>query len=57
MERGAGSSRDLDRVFADFICRLAGRGQAQLRPLALALSRATGEGHSCLLLDGARCRR
>lgn len=40
----------LDTAFADFLCRLARGGQEVLRPLVLALSRATAEGHLCLPL-------
>ena len=45
--------REIDMTFADFLCRLAGRGVETLRPLALELSRGTGEGHICLHLDDA----
>jgi exodeoxyribonuclease V alpha subunit len=40
--------REIDRAFADFLCRLAGGGDETLRRVALDVSRATGEGHICL---------
>lgn len=48
-----GAYREIDLAFADFLCRLAGRGAERLRPLAQELSRGTGEGHICLHLDDA----
>ncbi len=45
--------RDIDTVFADFLCRQAGGGAEVLRPLARELSRGTGEGHICLHLADA----
>jgi exodeoxyribonuclease V alpha subunit len=45
--------RDIDTVFADFICRRARVGADVLRPLARELSRGTGEGHICLQLADA----
>ncbi len=50
MAREADLYGPLDTAFADFLCRLAKGGHAVLRPLALALSRATAEGHLCLPL-------
>lgn len=51
MQRDEVNYREIDGIFADFLCRLAGCGQETLRPLALELSRGTGEGHICLHLD------
>ncbi|MRR53205.1 MAG: exodeoxyribonuclease V subunit alpha [Deltaproteobacteria bacterium] len=48
-----GAYREIDLVFGDFLCRLAGRGAERLRPLAQELSRGTGEGHICLHLEDA----
>jgi exodeoxyribonuclease V alpha subunit len=48
-----GAYREIDFAFADFLSRLAGRRAERLRPLALELSRGTGEGHICLHLDDA----
>jgi exodeoxyribonuclease V alpha subunit len=45
--------RDIDRVFADFLCRLSGEGDELLRRVALDVSSATGEGHICLDLAEA----
>lgn len=45
--------REIDNTFADFLCRLATGGIDELRPLAMALSRGTGDGHICLHLDEA----
>ena len=45
--------REIDRVFADFLCRLAGGGDDTLRRVALDVSRSTGEGHICLDLAEA----
>jgi len=45
--------RDIDTVFADFLCRQARGGADVLRPLARELSRGTGEGHICLHLADA----
>lgn len=53
MQRMDGAYREIDLAFADFICRLAGRGTERLRPLAQELSRGTGDGHICLHLDDA----
>lgn len=49
----AAGYREIDIAFADFLCRLAGKGAETLRPLARELSRGTGEGHICLHLDDA----
>ncbi|MGA7827181.1 MAG: exodeoxyribonuclease V subunit alpha [Geobacteraceae bacterium] len=51
MRREDTEYREIDCVFADFICRLAGRESELLRPLVQELSRGTGEGHICLHLD------
>ncbi len=51
--REATGYREIDIAFADFLCRLTGKGAETLRPLALELSRGTGEGHICLHLDDA----
>ena len=48
-----GAYHEIDFAFADFLCRLAGRGAERLRPLAQELSRGTGEGHICLHLEDA----
>jgi exodeoxyribonuclease V alpha subunit len=45
--------RDIDRMFADFLCRLDGEGDETLRRVALDVSSATGEGHICLDLAEA----
>jgi exodeoxyribonuclease V alpha subunit len=45
--------REIDRVFAEFLCRLAGGGDDTLRRVAFDVSRATGEGHICLDLAEA----
>jgi exodeoxyribonuclease V alpha subunit len=45
--------REIDRIFADFLCRLAGGGDETLRRVALEVSRVTGEGHICLDLAEA----
>lgn len=45
--------REIDITFADFLCRLATADSDVLRPLAMALSRGTGDGHICLHLEEA----
>ncbi len=53
MLREVSEYREIDSAFADFLCRLAGRGADILKPLAQELSWGTGEGHICLHLDEA----
>jgi exodeoxyribonuclease V alpha subunit len=53
MLREATGYREIDIAFADFLCRLAGKGAETLKPLVQELSRGTGEGHICLHLDEA----
>lgn len=45
--------RDIDVMFADFLCRRAGESGETLRRVALDVSRATGDGHICLDLAEA----
>ena len=53
MVHEAGDYRDIDREFAEYLCRLAGKDEAILRRIGLEVSRATGEGHICLDLNEA----
>ncbi len=53
MVHEVGGYREIDREFAEYLCRLAGKDDAILRRMALEVSRATGEGHICLDLNEA----